>query len=80
MERAPGVGEEQGARLCGEGALAHALEQGQPEALLHLADLHAHRGLGEVELGGGAGEAPVARHRLECAQLGEGDVHDTRSS
>ncbi|MNQ14014.1 hypothetical protein D3C85_269470 [compost metagenome] len=45
-----------------------ALEQGDAEAVLEGADLLAHRALGQVQLGGGAGEAAVATHRLEGDQ------------
>ena len=55
---APGVG-------C-VGALAHALDERGVEAILELADLQAHRGLGEVE---------PARRRREAAQLD--DFHES---
>ena len=44
------------------------LEQAEAELLLQPADLMADRGLRHVQLGGGEGEAEVARRRLERAQ------------
>ena len=64
-----GVLEEQLAGTGGERALAHALDQRQPERRLELANLHADRGLGELQLGGGAREAPVAHDRVERPHL-----------
>src|SRR5947209_13253074 len=65
-----------------ERSLAHALDEGQPERGLELADLHADRRLREPELGGGAREAPVAHHRVERPRLSqrEGQVHAAKSS
>jgi len=53
------------ARLGQHDAASLALEQGQAEPLLQQLDLIAHRRLRHAELGGGAGEAAMARRRLE---------------
>jgi len=47
------------------------LEQRQTEALLQQLDLVAHRGLRHAEFDGGAGEAAMARRRLEGADRTE---------
>ena len=73
--RAPGVRQQELARLGRVGPLADALEQGQTELLLELAHLHADRRLGEPELARRPGEAPVTRHRGEGLQVRELDVH-----
>src|SRR5262249_27352563 len=62
--------------------LAHALDHGQSERCLELADLHADGGLSEPELGGSAREAPVANHRVEGPHLSqrERQIHTPKRS
>jgi len=69
------MGEQHLARLRREGALADALEERQAERSLEQAHLHAHRGLGEVELARGVRERPVARDRGERLEVGKLKVH-----
>jgi len=45
------------------------LEEGSPDLGLELPDLLAHRGLGDPEVRGGAGEVPMLGDRGEVAQL-----------
>ena len=74
-QRAVGVGEQQRAGVGGKRALAHALEQRQPQRLLEKTDLHADRRLGEVERARRARERVVTRDRLQRAQMRDRDVH-----
>ncbi|MNR49629.1 hypothetical protein D3C85_1690340 [compost metagenome] len=46
-------------------------EKDDAEFLFQLADLAAERRLGNVQPGGGAGEAALFRNRLEVAQMPE---------
>ena len=52
------------------------LEQRQSHGVGELLDLHRHRGLGEKQLFGGAGETAEAHDGLEHLQLTQGDVYD----
>ncbi|PYN45599.1 MAG: hypothetical protein DME00_21820 [Candidatus Rokuibacteriota bacterium] len=74
--RAPGVRQEELARLGRVGPLADTLEQRQPQLLLELSHLHADGRLRESKLARRAGEIPVARDRGERLQVRELDVHD----
>src|SRR5262249_49977683 len=73
--RAPGVREQELARLGRVGPLADALEQRQAELPLELTHLHADRRLRQAQLARRPGEAPVARHRGEGHEVRELDVH-----
>jgi hypothetical protein len=61
QEDTPGVGQRH--------VMAAALEQGDPDRRLELADLLAERRLGGVEPRGGAGEAQFVGHRHEVPQV-----------
>ena len=63
----------------GRHAAARALEQRRAQLLLEPPDLVRERRLGEVELLGGAGEVPVARHRLHASELPELHANDRRT-
>jgi hypothetical protein len=56
-------------------AFAQVLQKRHAGALFELLDLHGDRRLGQVQLGGRAREAEVARHRLEDHQLAKGEIH-----
>ena len=62
-----GVGEHQAAPLLPQQSL--------PYGLFELLDLHRYRGLGQVELARGAGEAAGFGDFEEDAQLSQGNVH-----
>jgi hypothetical protein len=70
-------------RACrgGKSALAHALQQRHAHLPLEEADLHADRGLREVQLAGGTRESAVAADGLESAQVRQlqvGTVHEDK--
>ena len=54
--------------------LADLFEQRHADRFRQLLDLHGHRGLGEKQLFGGAGEAAQAGDGLEDFKLAEGSV------
>ena len=57
------------------GPPAHALEEGQPQAVLELAHVEADGGLAQVERVRGPGEAPEAGDLVQRAQVGGADGH-----
>ena len=65
-------------RLGQPDLLADVLEQRQPQSRLQLFDLHGDRGLGEVQLGTGAGKAATTGHGFENLELAQGELqHQT---
>ncbi len=70
-QRGAGVGQDRPAHLGRCHRAAGAVEQGLPHLLLQLADLGAEAGLGQVQPGGGAGEAALFDDGDEVAQLTE---------
>jgi hypothetical protein len=54
--------------------LAQLLEERKPDHAPQLLDLHRHRGLAQVQLLGGAGEALLAGDGFEHLELAKGEV------